>query len=46
MGMLRNDLMGPLSAASMEVGSYHRGYDYITRSVLAGKDWGMELAEN
>ncbi len=29
--MLRNDLMGPLSAASMEVGSYHRGYEYIAR---------------
>jgi len=28
---LRHELMGPLSAASMEVGSYHRGYKYIVR---------------
>ncbi|ELT94946.1 hypothetical protein CAPTEDRAFT_164972 [Capitella teleta] len=29
--VVRNDLMIPLSAASMEAGSYHRGYKYITR---------------
>ncbi|KAI0215805.1 Serine/threonine-protein kinase ATR [Lamellibrachia satsuma] len=29
--LVRNNLMGPLSAASMEVGSYHRGYEYIVR---------------
>ncbi|KAK2190032.1 hypothetical protein NP493_91g01005 [Ridgeia piscesae] len=29
--LVRNDLMGPLSAASMEMGSYHRGYEYIVR---------------
>lgn len=28
---LRDNLMTPLSAASMEVGSYHRGYDHIVR---------------
>ncbi|XP_035661643.1 serine/threonine-protein kinase ATR-like [Branchiostoma floridae] len=29
--IVRNDQMGPLSAASMESGSYQRGYDYIVR---------------
>ena len=29
--LVRNDLMGPLSVASMETGSYHRGYEYIVR---------------
>ncbi|XP_033634079.1 serine/threonine-protein kinase ATR-like [Asterias rubens] len=28
---VRSALMGPLSAASMESGSYQRGYEYITR---------------
>ena len=32
--LVRNDLMGPLSAASMEMGSYHRGYEYIVRRVI------------
>lgn len=29
--ILRGNLMSPLSAASMEQGSYYRGYEYITR---------------
>ncbi|XP_022100883.1 serine/threonine-protein kinase ATR-like [Acanthaster planci] len=29
--VVRSALMGPLSAASMETGSYQRGYEYITR---------------
>lgn len=28
---VRNEQMGPLSAASMEGGSYQRGYEYIVR---------------
>ena len=32
--LLRALQMGPLSAASMEMGSYFRGYDYIIRLVL------------
>lgn len=28
---LRSQLMTPLSAASMELGSYHRGYEHIVR---------------
>ena len=26
-----NSLMGPISAASMEVGSYQRAYDYLAK---------------
>ena len=33
LSFVRNRLMGPLSAASMEMGSYQRGYDYIVRCV-------------
>ena len=29
--LIRQDQMGPLSAASMEKGSYQRGYEYIVR---------------
>ena len=29
--VLRQEQMGPLSAASMEIGSYQRGYEYIVR---------------
>ncbi|XP_025077039.1 serine/threonine-protein kinase ATR-like isoform X1 [Pomacea canaliculata] len=29
--LARQEQMGPLSAASMEMGSYHRGYEYILR---------------
>ncbi|CAH1797711.1 unnamed protein product [Owenia fusiformis] len=29
--IVRSELMGPLSAASMEKGSYQRGYEYIVR---------------
>ena len=29
--VVRNDLMAPLAAASMEMGSYQRGYSYIVR---------------
>lgn len=29
--IVRRDQIAPLSAASMESGSYHRGYEYITR---------------
>ena len=32
--LLRALQMGPLSAASMEMGSYFRGYDYIIRLVI------------
>ena len=28
---VRNSLMGPLTAASLEQGSYQRGYDYIVK---------------
>ena len=28
---VRNSLMGPLTAASLELGSYQRGYDYIVK---------------
>ena len=31
---VRNVLMGPLCAASMEMGSYYRGYEYIVRWVI------------
>ncbi|KAL3865678.1 hypothetical protein ACJMK2_043042 [Sinanodonta woodiana] len=31
---LRREQMGPLSAASMEMGSYQRGYEYIVRLMM------------
>jgi hypothetical protein len=33
--VVRREQMGPLSAASMESGSYQRGYEYIVRLVPA-----------
>lgn len=32
--MIRGNQMAPLSAASMEKGSYLRGYEHLTRFVL------------
>ena len=31
LNIVRSEQMSPLSVASMEVGSYHRGYEYIVR---------------
>lgn len=28
---VRNSIMGPLTAASLEVGSYQRGYEHIVK---------------
>ena len=31
LGLVRSSLMGPLATASLELGSYQRGYEYIVR---------------
>ena len=42
--LLRSELMGPLCAASMEIGSYQRGYDYIVQlHMLNELEQGMKV---
>lgn len=42
---LRQEQMAPLSAASMEIGAYHRGYEYIARlHMLKELEDGLRIA--
>lgn len=41
--LVRGSLMGPLATASLELGSYQRGYEYIARCVFEHAKYPLAL---